>query len=98
MEEFKQLISIFERNNMKQKDPILSNGKKFHIFVIYDECFFYANNDCPIIWTSLDELLFHKKGQGKSIIVSDFLLEIIGCLKLIDEQVVQVYPKISQET
>ncbi|PKY31131.1 hypothetical protein RhiirB3_448578 [Rhizophagus irregularis] len=85
------LMPTFEGNNMKQKDPILPNGKKLHIFVTHDECLFYANDDRPIIWAPLGEPPLRKKGQGKSIMVSDFLLETIGCLKLTDEQA-QVYP------
>ena len=96
MEEFEQLMPTFEGNNMEQKDPILPNGKKLHIFVTHDECLFYANDDRPIIWAPLGEPPLRKKGQGKSIMVSDFLLETIGCLKLTDEQA-QVYPNISQE-
>jgi hypothetical protein len=49
MEEFEQLMPTFEGNNMEQKYPILPNGKKLHIFVIHDECLFYANDDRPII-------------------------------------------------
>ncbi|CAG8749435.1 11768_t:CDS:2 [Rhizophagus irregularis] len=86
----------FDGHEHPDKDPILPNGKKLHIFVTHDECLFYANDDCPIIWAPLGEPPLRKKGQGKSIMVSDFLLETIGCLKLTDEQA-QVYPNISQE-
>ncbi|CAB4474930.1 unnamed protein product [Rhizophagus irregularis] len=91
-----QVNANIKGNNMEQKDPILPNGKKLHIFVTHDKCFFYANDDCPIIWAPFGEPSFRKKGQGKSIMVSDFLLETIGCLKLTDEQA-QVYSNISQE-
>ena len=73
-----------------------NEGKKLHIFVTHDECLFYANDDRPIIWTPLGEPPLRKKGQGKSIMVSDFLIETIGCLKLTDEQA-QIHPEISQE-
>ena len=55
-------MPTFEGNNIKQKNPILPNEKKFYIFVTHDECFFYSNDDYPIIWTSLGEPSLHKKG------------------------------------
>ena len=89
-------MPIFEGVNIEQKDPVLPEGKKLHIFVTHDECLFYANDDHPIIWAPLGEPPLRKKGQGKSIMVSDFLIETIGCLKLTDEQA-QIHPEISQE-
>ena len=58
--------------------------------------FFYANDDRPIIWAPLGELPLRKKGQGKSIMVSEFLLETIGRLKLTDELAAS-YPDISKD-
>ena len=43
MEEFEQLMPIFEGDNMDQRDPVLPNEEKLHIFVTHDECLFYAN-------------------------------------------------------
>ena len=96
MEEYEQLMPIFEGDNMDQKNPFLPDGKKLHILVTHDECLFYANDDRPLIWAPLGEPPLRKKGQGKSIMVSEFLLETIGCLKLTDEQA-QLHPEISQE-
>ena len=96
MEEFEKLMPIFEGNNMDQKNPILSDEEKLHILVTHDECLFYANDDRPTIWAPLGEPPLRKKGQGKSIMVSDFLLETIGCLKLTDEQA-KIYLEISQK-
>ena len=62
MEEFEQLIPVFEGNNIDQRDPVLPNEEKLHIFVTHDECLFYANDDHPIIWAPLDEPPLHKKG------------------------------------
>ena len=62
MEEFEQLMPIFEGDNMDQKDPVLSDEEKPHIFVTHDECLFYANDDRPIIWAPLGEPPLRKKG------------------------------------
>src|SRR5581483_11885753 len=72
--------------NMEQKDPVLLPNEKFHILITHDECLFYANDDRPIVWAPIGEPPLRKKGQGKSIMVSDFLLETIGRLKLTSEQ------------
>ncbi|GBB83636.1 hypothetical protein RclHR1_10330006 [Rhizophagus clarus] len=94
MEEFEKLMLIFEGDNMEQKDLILSNKEKLHIFVIYDECLFYTNDDHPIIWASLGKPPLRKKRQEKLIMISDFFLETIGYLKLTDKQA-KKYPEIS---
>ena len=47
--------------------------------------YFYANDDRPIVWAPIGEPSLWKKGQGKTIMVSEFLLEIIGRLKLTSE-------------
>ena len=61
MEEFEQLMPIFEGDNMEQKDPVLPEEKKLHIFVTHDEYLFYANDDRPIIWAPLGKPPLHKK-------------------------------------
>jgi len=67
--------------------PELGDDKQLHILITHDECLFYANDDRPIIWALLGEPPLRKKGQEKSIMVSEFLLETIGRLKLTDELV-----------
>ena len=61
MEEFEQLMPIFEGDDMEQKDSVLPNEKKPHIFVTHDECLF-SNDNHPIIWAPLGEPPLCKKG------------------------------------
>ncbi len=56
-----------------------------HIFVMHDESLFYVNDDHPIVWASLGEPSLWKKGQGRSIMVNEFMLKIIRWLKLTPE-------------
>ncbi|RIA99688.1 hypothetical protein C1645_811023 [Glomus cerebriforme] len=77
MQEFEKLMPTFEGENMEQKNPLLLDHEKLHILVTHDECLFYSNDDRPIIW--------RKKEQEKSIMVSNFLLETIGRLKLTEQ-------------
>ena len=66
-------------------NPEISDNKSLHILVTHDKCLFYSNDDWPIIWASIGEPPLHKKGQGKSIMVSEFLLEMVEQLKLTPE-------------
>ena len=85
MQDFERLMPTFEGENMEQKNPLLLDHEKLHILVTHDECLFYSNDDRPIIWAPLGKPPLRKKGQGKSIMVSDFLLETIGRLKLTEQ-------------
>ncbi|RIA99536.1 hypothetical protein C1645_811341 [Glomus cerebriforme] len=93
---YEMFMSTFEGENIEQKDPILLPNEKLHIFITHDECLFYANDDRPIVWAPIGEPPLRKKGQGKSIMVSDFLLEINGRLKL-NENEILLYPEIPIE-
>src|SRR6266498_1216446 len=86
MKKLEQFMPTFVGDEMIQINSEISANQQLHILITYDECLFYANDDCPIIWAPLEEPLFRKKGQGKSIMVSDFLLETVGRLKLTSEQ------------
>ncbi len=52
------------------------------MLIIYDECIFYSNDRRWDVWVKFEELLLCKKGNGCSIIVSEFLLEECDQLKL----------------
>jgi hypothetical protein len=88
MLQYEKFMPIFEGENMKQQNPSLLPNEKMHILVIYDEYLFYSNDDRPIIWASIGNPPLRKKGQGKSIMVNEFLLEIIGRLKLSEDEII----------
>ena len=87
MLQYEKLMPIFEGENMEQQNPLLLLNEKLHILVTHDECLFYSNDDRPIIWAPLGSPPLRKKGQGKSIMVSEFLLETAGRLKLSDDEI-----------
>jgi len=68
-------------------------GEKIHILVTHDECLFYSNDDRPIVWAPLGKPPLRKKGQGRSIMVSEFLTESKGRLRLTDD-IAQQFPHI----
>ncbi|UZO14801.1 uncharacterized protein OCT59_006245 [Rhizophagus irregularis] len=70
--------------------------KKKHILVIYDECIFYSNDGKREVWAKTGELPLRKKGNGRSIMVSEFLTEACGRFKL-NAQTIENYPNIPQE-
>uniref|UniRef100_U9TTT3 Uncharacterized protein n=1 Tax=Rhizophagus irregularis (strain DAOM 181602 / DAOM 197198 / MUCL 43194) TaxID=747089 RepID=U9TTT3_RHIID len=76
--------------------PNLQNSKKKHILVIYDECIFYSNDGKREVWAKTGELPLRKKGNGRSIMVSEFLTEACGRFKL-NAQTIENYPNIPQE-
>jgi len=66
--------------------PVLRPEKWELILITHDECIFYTNDGKKKIWISDGEMLLRKKGNRKSIMVSEFLLEACGQLKLSEEE------------
>src|SRR6185369_16802478 len=87
MAEFEKYMATYEGENMKKVPPILTSGEKEHLLVVHDECIFYSNDGKCGTWAKSGELPLHKKGNGKSIMVSEFLTEACGRLKLTAKQI-----------
>lgn len=64
--------------------------------VTHDECIFYSNDGKRGVWAKTGELPLRKKGNSRSIMVSEFLTEACGRLKL-DAQTIKNYPNIPQK-
>ncbi|RGB22167.1 hypothetical protein C1646_634316, partial [Rhizophagus diaphanus] len=62
--------------------PTLEPNEKEIILITHDECIFYSNDGKWGIWAKSGELPLRKKGNGHSIMVSEFLTEECGRLKL----------------
>ena len=88
-------IAKFEKY-MKRIAPILNLGEKEHILVVHDECIFYSNDGKHGTWAKSGELPLCKKGNGKSIMGSEFLTEACGRLKLTAEHI-KNYPDVPEE-
>jgi hypothetical protein len=96
MDKYEPYMASYEGETMDKILPNLQNSEKEHILVIHDKCIFYSNNGKRGVWAKTDELPLRKKGNGRSIIVSEFLTEACGRLKL-DAQIIKNYPNILQE-
>ena len=67
--------------------PVFKSDEWELILVTYDECIFYANDGKKRIWVDDGEMLLRKKGNGRSIMVSEFLSKACGRLKLSEEEI-----------
>ncbi|GBB96329.1 hypothetical protein RclHR1_02730001 [Rhizophagus clarus] len=72
---------------MERIPLVLESDDKEIILVTHDECIFYSNDRKRGVWTKSGELLLRKKGNGRSTMVSEFLLEKCGQLKLNSQQI-----------
>lgn len=59
--------------------------EKRKVLVTHDECTFYSNDGKDRFWLMNNESVIKKKGQGSSLMVSDFLCPCHGPLRLDEE-------------
>ncbi|PKB92174.1 hypothetical protein RhiirA5_247938, partial [Rhizophagus irregularis] len=89
-------ISKYEGEFMDQIYLNLPEGEKERVLVVHDECIFYLNDGKRELWTKNGEMPLRKKGNGRSIMVSEFLTEIDGCLHL-KQADIKKHPYITEE-
>ncbi len=94
--EHEKYMSKYEGETMKRIYPNLPEGEKERILVTHDECIFYFNDGKRGVWAKNGELPLRKKGNGRSIMVSEFLTEIDGRLCLQQTNILQ-NPNIPEE-
>ncbi|PKB93644.1 hypothetical protein RhiirA5_247291, partial [Rhizophagus irregularis] len=79
---YEKYMAKYEGETIERIPPILESDDKEVILVTHDECIFYSNDGKRGVWAKSGELPLRKKGNGRSIMVSEFLLEECGRLKL----------------
>jgi hypothetical protein len=77
--------------------PDLRDGERPLILVTHDESCFSSNDGSKTIWMEENRRPLRPKGQGRSIMVSDFLCECHGPLRLSSEQQT-LYPDVPKES
>lgn len=77
--------------------PNLQSGQKPRVLVTHDESCFSSHDGKSTIWMDVNDRPLRPKGQGRSIMVSEFLCECHGPMKLNDSQRAQ-HPEIPFET
>lgn len=96
MKEFERKMAKYEGEAMDAISPMLGVGERELIFVTHDECIFCSNDGKRGIWVLDGEMPLRKKGNGRSIMVSEFLSEACGRLKLSEEETT-IHPNVSAE-
>jgi hypothetical protein len=72
----------FDKDGVEVRPLLLEEGKKRLVLMTHDESTFYAHDQCKMTWRNDDEKAVPlAKGQGQSIMVSDFLSPDFGRLK-----------------
>ena len=66
--------------------PMLSSDQRPRISVTHDKSCFSSHDGNTTIWMDIKDRPLRPKGQGRSIMVSEFLCECHGPLKLIEHQ------------
>ena len=93
MSEFEYRMPIFSGDNLEE---IIwpNNNIQPLILVTHDECIFSAYDGSQSLWIPDGEQPLRKKGNGRSIHVSEFLTDICGRLALPNEmQVSDDFPR-----
>ena len=73
-------MAKYEGDNMERIPLILEPNEKEIVLVTHDESVFYSNDGKRGVWAKSGELPLRKKGNGRSIMVSEFLTEEYGRL------------------
>ena len=79
--------------------PPPPKGAKYLVILDHDESTFFANDDQPVAWVEPGTQCIKPKTRGTGIMVSDFIDEFDGSLKLSDseyEKAKQQHPEIQQ--
>jgi hypothetical protein len=77
----------YEGDDMKTVvHPALNPGERPRVLVTHDESCFSSHDGKTTIWMDENDRPLRPKGQGRSIMVSDFLCECHGPMKLSQEQ------------
>lgn len=66
--------------------PTLRPGEKTLVMVVHDECCFNCNDGKKRMWIEEGKGHLRKKGKGKSIMVSEFLCECHGHMRITADQ------------
>ena len=78
-------------------NPELESGEKILILVTHDESCFCSNDGRNYCWLDENNRQIRPKGDGRSVMVSAFLCECHGILRLNEEQQIQ-YPDVPADS
>jgi len=96
------LCSDVEPSQSSVPLPLLLTGQPSRklVLIFHDESTFHANEDQGWMWAEKGKMIIRPKGQGRGIMVSDFIDEHNGYLALTDAEFEQgklTYPDLKKE-
>ena len=77
----------YDDKTLDRIPPTLQPGEKEHVLVMQDETIFHTNKYRRHMWLTCDQQPIQKKGNGRTIHISDFISEMIRRIKLSEEQI-----------
>ena len=80
-------MATYDDETLDRIPPTLLPGDKEHVLVYQDESIFHSNEYRWRSWLAQDQQAIRKKGNGWAVHVSDFISEMIGRIKLSEDQI-----------
>ncbi|KIJ46611.1 hypothetical protein M422DRAFT_164849 [Sphaerobolus stellatus SS14] len=80
------LRRIYKDKDLEPIEPTLAVGEKLHIPVFHDESICRSNDLRRRVWVREGRMPLRKKGEGRAIHISDFIVEQTGRIILNEEQ------------
>ncbi|KIJ28803.1 hypothetical protein M422DRAFT_269852 [Sphaerobolus stellatus SS14] len=84
---YERLRYVYKDDTLEPIPPALLLGEKLHIPIFHDESIFHSNDLRRRVWVRDGHMPLRKKGQGRAIHVSDFIVEQTGRLVLSEDQI-----------
>ena len=81
-------MCTYDHVTMEPISPLLGAGEKLHVLLPQDECITHVGEKPGIVWLKDGEQPLRKKGNGCAIMISDWICETFGRLRLSEEQIV----------
>lgn len=79
---FLSLQIHFDNKTLELIHPTLKPGEQLHVPIYQDKTIIWSNKLCQQVQARSGRLPIQKKGQEKSIHISDFIIELYSHLKL----------------
>jgi hypothetical protein len=77
----------YDDMTMEPIPPQLAPGEKLHILLPQDKCIANVNEQPRKVWLLDGQQLLRKKGKGHAIMISDWICETFGRLRLSEAQI-----------
>jgi hypothetical protein len=82
-----RLMYTYNDITMEPILPTLGPGQKLHILLPQDKCITHVNETPHKVWLQNGKQPLRKKGNGRAIMISDWIIETCGRLHLLPEQI-----------